>query len=271
MDVILVGPGRAGLALSLSLVDAGHHFVGVLARDPDAAAAAADRLRSVPVEWGTPLPPADLLVLAVSDDAVPDVAAQLAPLAGAVEAAVHLSGVTPVAALAPLAGSCRLGSFHPLQTLPTPEIGAERLEGAFVAITSDDDLLADRLFSLAASIGARPFALEDDAKALYHAAATAAANYPLAALAMAHDLFAAAGVDFAVARPLVGAVLDNAFALGPSAALTGPVARGDVGTVRAQLEAVTAARPDLAADFVRFARATARVAGTGDLFDEVLP
>jgi len=269
--LILAGPGRAGQALSLRLVDAGHHLLGVLARNPDAAVAAADRLRSRPLEWGAPLPSADLLVLAVSDDAVSDVAADLAPLAGAVEAAVHLSGLTPVAALAPLAGSCRLGSFHPLQTLPTPEVGAARLEGSWVAITSDDNLLADRLFSLAASIGTRPFALEEDAKARYHAAASAAANYPLAALAMAHDLFAAAGVDFAVARPLVEAVIDNAFALGPGAALTGPVARGDVGTVRAQLEAVTAARPDLVADFVRFARATARVAGTGDLLDEVLP
>ena len=63
-----------------------------------------------------------------------------------------------------------LGSFHPLQTLPDPEIGATRLGGAWVAITADSDLFADRLFALAASIGMHPFELDDAAKPLYHAA-----------------------------------------------------------------------------------------------------
>ena len=271
MDVIVAGPGRAGQSLALRLAGSGHRLAGVLARDPEAGAAAADFLRTPALEWRAPLPAADLLVLAVSDDAIAEVAGLLAPLAGAVEAVVHLSGVTPVAVLEPLRGSCRLGSFHPLQTLPSPEVGAARLEGAFVAITAEEDLFADRLFALAASIGAHPFELEDDDKALYHAAATAAGNYPVVVLAMARDLFAAAGVDFAAARPLVEAVIENAFTLGPEAALTGPASRGDVGTVLAQLEAVTAARPDLAPGFAALARATARIAGTEDRFEGVLP
>jgi len=216
------------------------------------------------------LPEADLLVIAVRDDAIPEVAAHLAPLAGDVHAAVHLSGLTSVETLGPLMGTCAVGSFHPLQTLPDPQSGAARLEGAWLAVTSDDDLLCDDLFRLARSIGAHPFELPDDAKALYHAAAAAAANYPLAALSMSHRLFEAAGVPFEAAGPLVRAVVDNAFALGPEAALTGPIARGDVSTVAGQRAAVEAAVPDLVEDFLAMGRAVARVSGTTDLFGDVL-
>jgi len=269
MDLILVGPGRAGLALSLASVEAGHRVVGVLARDPDAADAAADRLGSRPLPWDRELPPGGLLVVAVRDDAIGEVARRLAGRAGSIGGAVHLSGLKPVAVLDPLAGP-PLGSFHPLQTLPTPEAGAARLGGAWVAITSTDNAFADRLFSFAASLGAHPFEVEDDAKPLYHAAATAAANFTLAALSMSKELFLAAGVDFEVAAPLIRAVVDNAIAMGPGDALTGPAARGDVGTVRDQMEAVRSAAPHLAGDFAAMVRATARVAGTSAVIEDAL-
>jgi predicted short-subunit dehydrogenase-like oxidoreductase (DUF2520 family) len=110
----------------------------------------------------------------------------------------------------------------------------------------------------------------DDAKPLYHAAAAAAANYPLGALAMAERLFEAAGVPFEAAGPLVEAVIANALSLGPLPALTGPIARGDVGTVAAQRAAVAVATPDLEADFVALGRALARAAGTEAAFEGVL-
>jgi len=268
--VILVGPGRAGTAVSLALVAAGHRVAGVLARRSDAARDAAALLGAESLGWDPPLPEADLLIVAVSDDAIPEVAARLAPLAGASGGAVHLSGLAPVAALEPLGGGIPLGSFHPLQTLPTPEAGAARLEGAWVAITAGDPALAERLWALAHSIRARPFAVADDVKPLYHAAAAAAANYPLAALEMARRLFDAAGVPFEAARPLVAAVVDNAFDLGPAAALTGPIARGDVATVAAQRSAVASAAADLGEDFASFGRAVARIAGRDEELGEVL-
>jgi predicted short-subunit dehydrogenase-like oxidoreductase (DUF2520 family) len=183
---------------------------------------------------------------------------------------VHLSGSTSIAVLEPLRAIGPIGSFHPLQTLPDAEAGSARLEGAWVGVTSDDDLLSDDLFRLARSIGARPFELPDGAKALYHAAAAAAANYPLAALAMAQRLFEEAGVPFQAAGPLVRAVVENAFTLGPEAALTGPIARGDVGTVERHREAVRRAAPGLVEDFLALGRALARVAGTEDAFEDVL-
>jgi predicted short-subunit dehydrogenase-like oxidoreductase (DUF2520 family) len=269
MKSILVGPGRAGVALSLRLVDSGHSVVGVLGRDEAASRIAVTSLGSSLLDWETDLPPAELLLVAVRDDAIAPVAQRLASLVGSVDAAVHLSGLKPVSELAALDGPM-LGSFHPLQTLPTAEVGARRLEGAWAAITSADDFLADRLFALATSMGMHPFELEDEVKPLYHAAAASAANYPLAALAMAKKLFEAAGVPYEAAAPLVAAVIENAAELGPVAALTGPVARGDVGTVTAQLAAVAEAAPELLDAFTAFARLAATTAGTDGVLSEVL-
>jgi len=271
MDSVLVGPGRAGLGLALRLLECGHAITGVLARDPSAASAAADRLQSHALSWGADLPAADLLVLAVRDDAIAEVAERLAPHAGAVGGAVHLSGVGPVGLLGPLAAAgLAVGSFHPLQTLPTPEAGAARLEGAWVGVSTDDDLFADRLFSLAASIGMRPFELADDAKPLYHAAAAAAANYTLAALGLSERLFEAAGVPFEAAGPLVEAVIRNALEMGAGEALTGPISRGDVGTVARQVAAVRGLDPALGEDFVALGRMAARMAGTEEQMREAL-
>jgi predicted short-subunit dehydrogenase-like oxidoreductase (DUF2520 family) len=271
VELILAGPGRAGLALALALTGAGHHLAGVLARRLEGLEAASATLPGVRwLEWHEPLPPADLLVIAVPDRAIAEVAERLAPQAGAVRGAIHLSGLTSVGALGALSPTCPVGSFHPLQTLPNPRDGAARLKGAWVAVTCADDGLFHRLVDLAQSIGCRPFALADDRKALYHAAASAAANYPVAALAMSRRLFEAAGVGFGVAEPLVRAAVENALALGPEAALTGPAARGDSGTVTAQVEAVRHGAPDLAEAFIALARAAARIAGTEEAIEQAL-
>ncbi len=269
MRIVLVGPGRAGLSLATAMRAAGHEIAGVLARRADDGAAAAAKLDAAALDWDEPVLACDLAVVAVRDDAIEEVAVRLAPLAAAVDAVVHLSGLAPVSRLGPLAPAA-LGSFHPLQTLPNPDAGSERLAGSWIAVTAGDAGLRDRLNRLAQSIGARPFDLEDAAKPLYHAAAAAAANFPLGALAMAERLFATAGVPFAAARPLVEAVVANAFDLGPGPALTGPVARGDVATVAAQLSAVRQHAPDLAEAFVAFARELARQTGRQDDFTGVL-
>jgi predicted short-subunit dehydrogenase-like oxidoreductase (DUF2520 family) len=162
-----------------------------------------------------------------------------------------------------------IGSMHPLQTLPSAEIGAERLAGAHVAVTADEPL-AGELEVFARSLGCIPFRIEDEHKPLYHAAAAAAANFTMASLGLAHDLFDAAGVDPAVSQPLVDAIVNNAYALGPRNALTGPIARGDVATVQAQLAAIRRDAPESAARFISMAKATASFAGTSDEFTDVL-
>ncbi len=270
MRITLVGPGRAGTSLALAAQAGGHAIVAVVGRTVESAASAASPFDASPLVPGDPLPPADLMVIATRDEVIEPVAAALAPQAGDTTAAVHLSGLLPVTALAPLAAAgLAVGAFHPLQTLPEPEVGARRLAGSWVAVTAGEPLRTT-LHGLADSIDARPFDLADDAKPLYHAAAAAAANFSLAVLTMAADLFEEAAVPFEAARPLVEAAVDNAFTMGPRSALTGPVARGDVATVEAQLAAVAAAAPEWLAAYSRLVAILAELVGRGDQFAPVL-
>jgi predicted short-subunit dehydrogenase-like oxidoreductase (DUF2520 family) len=163
----------------------------------------------------------------------------------------------------------QVGSFHPLQTMPDPVTGAHQLRGAWIGITADQPLHGT-LCELAESMGCHPFSLSDGSKPLYHAAAAASANFVLAALTVSENLFDAAGVPFDAAKPLVDAIIENAFALGPRTALTGPIARGDIGTVARQLDAVRMGTPELYDQFVALARITAATAGTSDRFEGLL-
>lgn len=270
MRIIIVGPGRAGMSLAVAARAAGHAIAGVVGKDLAQASVAAEQLGSTPLIVGDTLPGADLLIIATRDGAIAPVAADLAAHVAAVEAAVHVSGLTTIAALAPLAAAgLDIGSFHPLQTLPTPQAGAARIAGAWVAVTADQPLRAS-LHELAGSMDARPFDLADQDKAIYHAAAAAAANFPLAALTMASDLFDAAGVPFTVAEPLVRAVIDNAFSMGPRPSLTGPVVRGDVTTVAGQLDAVAASAPEWLSTFSAFVLQVAAIAGRLHDFEDML-
>ena len=267
---MLVGPGRAGMSLAIAMAAAGHEVVAVVGRSRDSAERGASVVNASPLTVGDPIPEADLLVIATRDEAIGPVAGQLAKHDLPVAAAVHISGLTGVAVLGPLErAGIAVGSFHPLQTLPTPEAGAARLAGAAIAVTANPPL-REELHALARSLGSTPFDLEDAAKPLYHAAAAAAANFPLAAFAMAADLFERAGVQWEVARPLVEAVVANAFDLGPRAALTGPVARGDVDTVAAQLEAVASASPEWKVAFARSIELLSALTGRSDQFEAVL-
>lgn len=270
MRIVFVGPGRAGMSLAVAAEAAGHDVVGVVGRTAASAASGAALVDSVGLTVDDEMPAADLLMITTRDGAIAAVAAALAGKALNIDAAVHVSGLTSVSALKPLGDAgLRIGSFHPLQTLPTPEAGAARLTGAYIAVTAEEPLRS-ALEALATDLRAIPFTIDDAAKPLYHAAAAAASNFPLASLAMAADLFASAGVPWEAARPLVEAVVANAFELGPRAALTGPVVRGDVETVAAQLRAVAADVPQWRSSFARSVAALAKLTGRAEQLEGVL-
>ena len=268
MKIVVVGPGRAGGSLAVAARTAGHELVGLFGRRTRNGTLAEHleiRIRLI----GEPLPEADLLVVAVRDDALPEVAASLSPAADRVRGAIHLSGLTSVRVLDPLReAGLATGSFHPLQTLPGWEAGSRSLPGAFVGITAPDDWAAE-LESFARSLGCRPFRVADDRKALYHAAGGVAANYVSAALCVAEYMFTEAGVDPAAARPMVEQAVANAFDLGFRESLTGPISRGDLGTVRRQIEAVDHHAPDASEAFRVLTRLTAQLAGRVEV-EEIL-
>lgn len=254
MDLLVIGMGRAGGSLTGAATAAGHRLVGVLNRSPVTGFPSLD--------WDRPLPPADLALICVTDDAIPQVAARLAEEWRPATPAVHVSGFTPVSALAPIAATgAPTGSFHPLQTLPDAERGANALAGAYAAVTAPPPLFG-LLEELAHSLSMQPFALEDGAKPLYHAAAAAASNYVVESLGVAADLLAAAGVEPEVMEPLTRRVVENVFAVGAEAALTGPIARGDIGTVAGQVRAAESVDSDVGRQFRLLAEATALRAGT---------
>jgi len=262
MKIAVYGPGRAGGALALAASRVGHEITSVDGRD-------VARARALGEEVGTTGGTPELLIIALTDDALVD-AFEIVGGDAVPPAVVHVSGAVSTAVLDPFKGvGAHTGGFHPLQTFPDSHTGAAQLAGSHVAVTAQSALM-EMLFGLAESLGCVPFEITDDLKPLYHAAAAASANYTLAALGVAKDLYDAAGVDFTAARPLVQSIIDNAFEIGPDRALTGPIARGDIATVESQLAAVAKQAPELLDAFTSLARVTAEMAGTEAEFSEVL-
>jgi predicted short-subunit dehydrogenase-like oxidoreductase (DUF2520 family) len=218
------------------------------------------------LDWDDPFPECDLLLIAVRDDAIPEVADRLAPLAGSVPVAAHMSGFTPVSALEALADAgVEIGGFHPLQTLPDPERGAAALNGAFVGIGGGPEA-TPALTELAESLGMTPFPLADESRPAYHAAASAASNFVITALATAGDLMMEARIDPIVSRPLVEQAVANVYELTSDSPLTGPIARGDVKTVGGQLAAAAAVSAAVGEQYRLMAEATAiRANRKGDI------
>mgnify|MGYP001488233088 FL=1 len=211
---------------------------------------------------------AAVLLLAVPDDAITDVAARLAQH-GAIEASqvvLHLSGLHDARALRALAASgAGLGSFHPLQTITDPAEAGERWRGSYVAVEGDARAMTagERLAGL---LGLTPIRIAAEAKAAYHIGAVLASNYVVALLGMAARLAAEAGVPAEIAecmyRPLVLGAAENLQRQPPAKALTGPVRRGDAETVRAHLEAL---EPEARALYARLGLEALRLAREGGL------
>jgi predicted short-subunit dehydrogenase-like oxidoreductase (DUF2520 family) len=209
---------------------------------------------------------AAVVLLAVPDAAIGSVAAELARDATieSRHAVLHLSGLLDRGALATLADTgAALGSFHPLQTVSDPASAPERLGGAFAGIEGDERaLVAGR--GLADSLGMTPVVIPPAAKPAYHAGAAIAANYTVVLAAVAERLATSAGVAPDVARRLYLPLIRGAAAnleIGPVAALTGPVRRGDVETVAAHLRVLSTGDRELYLLLAREALRLAREAG----------
>jgi len=259
----LVGPGRAGTTIATALVARGLRCVAVAGRSPEAPStvAVAARLGAPAVAvaevghvdglggdgglggndglGGDGGLDTELVIIATPDAEIAGTAAALVPAVAPGTLVIHLSGACTLAELDKLAAArpdVLVGSLHPLQSLPSVELGVERLPGSWCAV--DGPAGVERL---AVSLGMRPFRVADEQRVAYHAAATIASNHLVALLGQASRIAAEAGVPPEALLPLVRATLDNVETLGPEAALTGPVARGDADTVARHLDTLPAA------------------------------
>jgi predicted short-subunit dehydrogenase-like oxidoreductase (DUF2520 family) len=195
-------------------------------------------------ERGVELTPDDpaLVLLCVPDRAIADVAAAIEPGPWV----AHVSGATPLAALAPHE---RRFCVHPLQTIVHGR-GPEQLDGSFAAVTAETDEALARGQELAELLGMRPFELADADKPLYHAAAAFACGYLVTLYRISARLFELAGAPPAGLIPLMTRTIENGFEL------TGPISRGDWSTVDAHVAALRERAPDLEPLYVALGEAT---------------
>lgn len=260
----IIGAGRVGSAVAGALAARGHPIVGVADSDAEAARRLATSLRTVPSEAGHLAGTAELTLLTVPDDSIGALAAELAPpvaAAGATDSSlrslVHCSGALDLSPLGPMAAAgWTVGSWHPLQAFPSSRTPVA--EGITWAITADPPL-RDVLIGLTQDLDGHPRILAPEARRQYHAAAVLASNYVVTLASHAADLLTGCGLSREEALdaliPLMRTTIDGLADARLPGGLTGPLVRGDVGTVAGHLAAI-ADRPSTAQLYRSLGRAT---------------
>ena len=246
LRIAIIGAGRMGQGLGTALATRGQHvtLLGRRAQDVGPPFSLADA-------WAPALRSSSVVLIATPDSAVESVAAEVAGLGvvGSAHFVLHLAGPLDRGALAPLGASgAGLGSFHPLQTVADPASAAERLIGAYAGLEGDDRAL-DMGKRLAKALQMTPIVIPAGGKAKYHAAAVIAANFTVGLFGAAQRMATEAGIDPETATrmyaPLLEGAVSNIIALGPAEALTGPIRRGDLSTIRLHLVSLSARDQEL--------------------------
>jgi|SRR3954452_21289608 len=275
LAVGVVSAGRVGAVVGAAWAAAGHRVVAASGVSKASVDRAAALLPGVPLRAPDEVvAAADLALLAVPDDALPGMVRGLAA-AGSFRAGqivVHTSGAHGVGVLAPAAALGVLPlALHPVMTFTGRTEDIARLAGACAGVTAADD--DETGFNVGAALvvemGAEPVRIAEEVRPLYHAALAHGANHLVTLVRDCVDTLERAGVHPAerLVAPLLSAALDNALRHGDRA-LTGPVARGDVGTVRSHLRELSAVDPDLAETYRVLARRTARRAAAAGLLPD---
>ncbi|MDR3068802.1 MAG: DUF2520 domain-containing protein [Cellulomonas sp.] len=292
LGVGVVGAGRVGAVLGSALRAAGHPVVGVSAVSAQSRDRAEALLPGVPVlDTDEVVRRAELVLLTVPDDALAPLVAGLAELGAwqVGQLVVHTAGRFGVDVLEPATAAGAIGlAVHPAMTFTGTSLDLSRLESTTFAVTAAG-LFAPIGQALVVELGGEPVLVSEEDRGLYHAALSHAANHLVVLVAQAAQALTAAGVADAgtALRPLLDAALDSALRqasppgasaaevgarddhgssrrptrAGAVAALTGPVRRGDVGTVTGHLAELTAwAARSGAVDVVAAYRVLARSA-----------
>jgi len=174
-----------------------------------------------------------VVIVATPDAAIPEVAQRIGPSLRPGALVIHLSGAHGADVLGPARRGrpdVRAAALHPLVSIPSPEVGRARFPGSWCAVDGDDEVEA-----VAVALGMRVLHVDAEQRVRYHAAAAVAANHVVALLGHLERVASDAGMPLDAFLPLARTAIDNVASLGPASALTGPVARGDHGTVAAHL------------------------------------
>lgn len=261
LSVGVIGTGRVGSVLGAALAGAGHPVVAATAVSRESVARAERLLPGVPLlPADEVVARADLVLLAVPDDELGPLATGLADTGAwrPGQLVAHTSGAHGVGVLDP---ATRVGvlplALHPAMTFAGRPEDVQRLVGVSFGVTAPD-VLRPVAEALVLQLGGEPVWIAEDARPLYHAALVVGANHLVTLVNDAADLLRRAGVErpAAVLGPLLDAALDNALRSGDGA-LTGPVSRGDAGTLATHLRTLSAHSPESVAAYVAMARLTA--------------
>ena len=253
-----IGAGQLGVPLAWSLARVGYRIVGAASRSQASAArlvAGIADARAYDVAQRL-VDDADLLIIAVPDDAITSAARSL--IWQKRHSVIHCSGATEVSALAPAADQgAMVGGFHPLQSFTNTEAAMQTLPGCTVGIEAEEPLLGV-LTGMAGALGCRPIRLPPGARALYHASGSFASSFLVGLINDALTLWETFGVDrenaFRALLPLTKGTVAAIEVNGPIRSLAGPIARADVGTVERHIAALSAHAPALLPTYLDLAR-----------------
>ena len=251
-EVVLIGPGRVGAAIGRKLHDAGFPFTAVISRDQQRGLDATGFIGCDPSIATTDLCQArqgDIILLAVPDDQIRAMAQRLQDDIGLTRepTLVHFSGLQPADTMKVAGSNVATISIHPLLPFVNREMACAGLTGCPCAIEGDVARLS-LAKKLVTAIGGKAFHLRTDTKARYHAAACITSNYLVTLTAAALELMVQCGFNqqqaMELLSPIHRATSDNLITLGAEAALTGPIVRGDIGTVKEHIWALEENAPD---------------------------
>ena len=243
--IAIIGPGRVGTSLGILAARAGYRVVAVGGRHKESAIKAAEQIGEgvCGCDMTEAAKSAQMVLLCVPDDAIEDVCGRLAQqksfVAGTV--VVHCSGAlsSEILATARQGCGCSVGSMHPLQTFPTVDAALRLMSGSYCFYEGDKGAIA-AIARFAADVGLIPVQITAATKTAYHAAAVMACNYLVSLMDASIMLAEEAGIDRPTAcsalKHIAAATLNNVAEMGTAEALTGPIARGDITTIRKHLE-----------------------------------
>jgi len=278
-SIALIGPGRVGSAICKRLLLAGYPLTAVIGRDNERAKEACNFIGCHTAVASTKLfnsTTAKIILLAVPDDQIEPIAQQLQAdkKLSPQTLLIHFSGLYPATIMAQNSSNATLLSLHPLLPFANCQIAFDKLTQCPCALESEDPdalVLGEQLVE---AIGGTHFIITSDKKGLYHSAACIASNYLITLLDAAQELLIKCGIErdqvSTLLLPLVQASLENMHQLGSEQGLTGPIVRGDVGTVAKHIDALQSNAPELLPLYLQMGKITTALSQKSDRLDATI-